>query len=45
MVTKGDMLWRGVVWDGNVVKLDCDDGCTTTNVIKLTELFKKKKKE
>ena len=23
------------VWDGNPVKLGCDDGCTTTNIIKL----------
>ena len=22
------------VWDGNVVKLGCDDGCTTLNIIK-----------
>ena len=21
------------VWDGNLIKLDCDDHCTTTNVI------------
>ena len=25
------------VWDGNVLKLGCDDGCTTIN-IKFTEL-------
>ena len=25
-------------WDGNVLKLGCDDGCTTTNIIKFTEL-------
>ena len=25
------------VWDGNVVKLGCDDGCTTINIIKFTE--------
>ena len=41
MVTKGDSLW-GVdelgVWDGNVVKLGCDVGCTTINIMKLTEL-------
>ena len=22
------------VWDGNAIKLDCDDRCTTINVIK-----------
>ena len=25
------------VWDGNVVKLGCDDGCTTINIIKFIE--------
>ena len=30
------------VWDGNVLKLGCDDGCTTTNIIKFTELKNKK---
>ena len=43
MVTKGDTLGegRGVLgaWDGNVLKLDFDDGCTTINVIKFMELF------
>ena len=37
MVSKGDSLgeWRDVlgVWDGNPIKLDCDDHCTTTNAI------------
>ena len=28
------------VWDGTVVKLGCDDGCTTINMIKFTK-FKK----
>ena len=28
------------VWDGNVVKLGCDDGCTTINTIKFIELKK-----
>ena len=28
------------VWDGNVVKLGCDDGCTTINIIKFLELKK-----
>ena len=27
------------VWDGNVLKLDCDDGCTTINMIKCIEFF------
>ena len=30
------------VWDGNPVKLGCDDGCTTINVIKFTEQKKRK---
>ena len=30
------------VWDGNVIKLGCDDGTfTTTNTVKFTELKKK----
>ena len=36
MVFKGDSLGDGDVlglWDGNPIKLDCDDHCTTTNVI------------
>ena len=41
MVTKGDRFGRGRnglrVWDGNVVKLGCDDGCTTRNTIKFIE--------
>ena len=36
MVSKGDS-WGGGnargLWDGNSIKLDCDDHCTTTNVI------------
>ena len=28
------------VWDGNVLKLACDDGCTTTNIIKFIEFLK-----
>ena len=27
---QGDVLW---VWDGNPIKLDCDDHCRTINVI------------
>ena len=38
MVTKGDRLWGGRggvgVWDGNVLKLGCGDGCKTRNIIK-----------
>ena len=37
MVSKGDSLGgkRDAlgVWDGNPIKLDCDDRCTTMNVI------------
>ena len=29
------------VWDGNVLKLGCDDGCTTINIIKFIALKKK----
>ena len=32
------------VWDGNAIKLGCDDLCTTINVIKFIELKKKKEK-
>ena len=32
------------VWDGNVLKLGCDDGFPTINIIKFIELFKKRKK-
>ena len=45
-VTKGDSVGRrdGLgVWDGNVVKLGCDDGCTTINIIQFIELKKLKK--
>ena len=38
MVSKGDSLRGGGnvmgVWDGNPIKLNCDDVCTTINVIK-----------
>ena len=37
MVSKGDRLGGGGdalrVWDGNAIKLGCDDHCTTINVI------------
>ena len=36
MVSKGDSLgWGDMLglWDGNPIKLDCNDHCTTTNVI------------
>ena len=46
-VSKGDRLGDGKdglgVWDENSIKLGCDDHCTTINVIKFTELKKKKK--
>jgi len=37
------IIWNGwwggrgglSVWDGNVLKLDCDDGCTHVNKIKI----------
>ena len=41
MVSGGDSLgvWGDVLglWDGNPVKLDCDDQCTTTDVINSLE--------
>ena len=44
MVSKGDRLGGGGmgwgVWDGNDIKLDCDDCCTTVNVMKFIELKK-----
>ena len=37
MVTEGDSLRGGGdalgLWDGRPIKLDCDDHCTTINVI------------
>ena len=30
-----------VFWDGNVLKLGCDDGSTTVNIVKINELKKK----
>ena len=33
--------WEGLgVWDENVLKFGCDDGCTTINIIKFIELKK-----
>ena len=29
------------IWDGNALKLGCDDHCTTINVIKFIELKKR----
>ena len=40
VVTEGDRLGVGdglAVWDGNALRLGCDDGCTAINIIKLTE--------
>lgn len=41
MATKGDRLEEGrdglAAWDGNAVKLGCNDGCTTISVIKCIE--------
>ena len=31
------------VWDGNIVKLGCYDGCTVINIIKFIEFFLEKK--
>ena len=50
MVSKGDSSGVGVgdvlgLWDGNPIKLDCDDHCTTINVINsLSNKNKNKKK-
>ena len=33
------------VWDGNAIKLGCDDRCTTINVIKFIELKNLKKEK
>ena len=45
MVSKGDRLkGRGDglgVWEGNAIKLGCDDYCTAINVIKVIELKKR----
>ena len=47
MVTKGDRWARGRgglgVWDGIVLKLGCEDRCTTMSVITFIELFFLKK--
>ena len=52
MVSKGDSLRGGGdalgLWDGNPIKLDCNDHCTTINVINSLSNLKnklKKKKE
>ena len=44
-ISKGDRLGGvgGGGWDGNIIKLGCDDQCTTLNVIKFIELKKKKR--
>lgn len=39
MIAKGDRLGDkdGLrVWDGNILKLGCDDACTTINTTKFT---------
>ena len=45
MVSKGDRLggWGDKlgIWDGNAIKLGCDEHCITINVIKFTKLKKK----
>ena len=43
-VTKGDRFGGrdGLgAWDGNVLKLGCDDGCATINIIKFIEKKRK----
>ena len=44
MVSKGDRLGGGEdalgVWDGNAIKLGCDDHCATINAIKFIEYKK-----
>ena len=48
MVSKGERLGGGGmlgVWDGNVIKLGCDDHCTTTNVINSLSNIKNNKKK
>ena len=50
MVSKRGRLedggWGGLgVWDGNAIKLGCDDHCTTINVIKFIELKSKNKQQ
>ena len=33
------------VWEGNVLKLGCDDGCATIIIIKFIELKRKKERK
>ena len=46
MVSKGDSLGSGGdtlrLWDGNPIKLDCDDDCTTIIVINSLSNLKNK---
>ena len=48
MVSKGDSLADGGMllglWDGYPIQLDCDDHCTTINVIHSLSYLKKNKK-
>ena len=45
MVSKGDSLGGGgMCWDGNPIKLYCDDYCTTINVINSLSNKKERKK-
>lgn len=34
-----------MVWDGNIVKLGCDNACTTINITKFIELKMKWRKD
>lgn len=39
-VTGGRPHPKGILWGkGNVLKLDCGDGCTTLILLKITELY------
>ena len=47
-VSKGDSLGVGDVlgvWDGNAIKLDCGDHCTTINVINSLSKMRKTKQK
>ena len=49
MISKGDRVGGGEdrlgIWDGNVIKLGCDDNFSTINVIKFTEVNKREKEK
>ena len=47
LTVKKWVLGRGGlgVWDGNVLKLGCGDGCITINIIKFPELLKRSQQD